>query len=422
MTVVEEPVDSARPPNPREVREPDVFPFAGSSYAGPAPQYARLRAQCPVARVHTAGGVDAWLISRYGDARSALADPRLGRAATVAPDAPRIGGSMTSAPEMIISMDAPDHTRLRKLAAGAFTARRVELLRPSIQRIADELLDGLAARGAHEPLDLVEHFTVPMPLAVIGALLGAPMEILRAFEVNARKFVTVEDETTGGESYDGLAKLHASMVDLVAHKRSHPTDDLLSALIAARDDGDRLTEPELVTFAFTLIGAGFDTTASQLANSVLALVERHRDQWDALVADRSQLPAAVEELLRHVNLFSTDTAGNPRIAMEDVEIGGVTIRKGDAVVISITSANRDETVFPDPDRLDLSRQPGSSHLSFGHGMHYCIGKQLSRLELEIAVEGLARRFPNLRLAVPESALQWREGEINHSLASLPVVW
>jgi nocardicin N-oxygenase len=425
LTVVEEPVEPVEPvqsPNPREVLQPDVFPFAGSSYAGPAPQYARLRAQCPVARVHTAGGVDAWLISRYEDARAALADPRLGRAATVAPDAPRIGGSMTSAPEMIISMDAPDHTRLRKLAAGAFTARRVEQLRPSIQRIADELLDGLAANGSDGPLDLVEHFTVPMPLAVIGALLGAPMEILRAFEVNARKFVTVEDETTGGQSYDGLAKLHASMVDLVAHKRSHPTDDLLSALIAARDDGDRLTEPELVTFAFTLIGAGFDTTASQLANSVLALVERHRDQWDALVADRSQLPAAVEELLRHVNLFSTDTAGNPRIAMQDVEIGGVTIRKGDAVVISITSANRDETVFPDPDRLDLSRRPGASHLSFGHGMHYCIGKQLSRLELEVAVEGLARRFPNLRLAVPESELQWRAGEINHSLASLPVLW
>jgi nocardicin N-oxygenase len=261
-----------------------------------------------------------------------------------------------------------------------------------------------------------------MPLAVIGALLGAPMEILRAFEVNARKFVTVEDETTGGQSYDGLAKLHASMVDLVAHKRSHPTDDLLSALITARDDGDRLTEPELVTFAFTLIGAGFDTTASQLANSVLALVERHRDQWDALIADRSQLSAAVEELLRHVNLFSTDTAGNPRIATEDVEIGGVTIRKGDAVVISITSANRDETVFPDPDRLDLSRQPSASHLSFGHGMHYCIGKMLSRLELEVAIDGLVRRFPNLRLAVPESDLVWRAGEINHSLASLPVVW
>lgn len=428
MTIVEEPVESAGPapsasaPDPREVLEPDVFPFAGSSYAGPAPQYARLRDERPVARVHTAGGVDAWLVSRYEEARSALADPRLGRAATVAPDAPRIGGSMTSAPEMIISMDAPDHTRLRKLAAGAFTARRVELLRPSIQRISDELLDEIAATRDGGPLDLVEHFTVPMPLAVIGALLGVPMEILRAFEVNARKFVTVEDETTDGQSYDGLANLHASMVELVAHKRAHPTDDLLSALIAARDDDDRLTEPELVTFAFTLIGAGFDTTASQLSNSVLALIERHRDQWDALVADRSRMPQAVEELLRHVNLFSTDTAGNPRIAMEDVELGGVTIRKGDAVVIAISAANRDPSVYPDPDRLDLSRRPAATHLSFGHGMHHCIGNMLSRLELEIAIEGLVRRFPNLRLAVPEDRLPWRDGEINHSLAGLPVIW
>ncbi|MFC1416149.1 cytochrome P450 [Streptacidiphilus cavernicola] len=396
-----------------------VFPFSGSSYRGPAPEYADLRAQCPVARVKTDGGVDAWLLSRYDDVREGLADPRLGRAATVAPNAPRIGGAMTSTPEMIISMDAPEHSRLRKLAAGPFTARRIEQLRPNINRIADELLDELATRTG--PVDLVREFTLPMPLRVIGELLGAPMEVLELFAVNAREFVTVDDQVEGGESRTGLNKLYEAMVAVVADKRANPADDVLSGLIAARDEGDRLNEEELVTFAFTLIGAGFDTTASQLANSVLALISHHPDQWRWLAEDRSRIPAAVEELLRHVNLFSTDTAGNPRIALEDVEIGGVKIAAGDAVVLSITSANRDASVFPDPDRLDLAREH-NPHLSFGHGMHLCIGKQLTRLELAIAIDGLVRRFPNLRLAVPEDELQWHLGEINHSLAGLPVVW
>ncbi|WP_377270029.1 cytochrome P450 [Peterkaempfera sp. SMS 1(5)a] len=397
----------------------DVFPFPGSSYQGPAPQYARLRAECPVARVHTEGGVDAWLLSRYEDVREALADPRLGRADTVKADAPRIGGAMTSTPEMIISMDAPEHSRLRKLAAGPFTARRIEQLRPTVQRIADELLDEMAGRSG--PLDLVRQLTLPMPLRVIGEFLGAPMEVLELFAVNARDFVTVDDQEEGGDSRTGLAKLYESMVAVVADKRANPADDLLSALIAARDEGDRLSEQELVTFAFTLIGAGFDTTASQLANSVLALIGRHRDQWRWLAEDPARVPAAVEELLRHVNLFSTDTAGNPRIAREDLEIAGVRIAKGDAVVLSITSANRDAAVFADPDRLDLARAH-NPHLSFGHGMHYCIGKQLSRLELEVAIDGLVRRFPDLRPAVPEADLVWHQGEINHSLAALPVTW
>ena len=314
--------------------EPDVFPFAGSSYLGPAPQYARLRAQCPVARVHTAGGVDAWLISRYAEARAALADPRLSRAETVKPHAPRIGGSMTSTPDMIISMDAPEHTRLRRLVAGSFTARRVELLRPAIGRICHELLDGLEA--GRPPADLVEHFTLRMPLTVIGELLGAPMELLWMFERSAREFVTVEDETTGGESFDGLAKLDAAMSELVERKRREPADDLLSALVAARDDEDRLTERELVTLAFTLIGAGFDTTASQLASSVLALIGPHRDQWERLVADPGLVPTAVDEVLRYVNLFSGDTAGKsphvPRSPKQIAESAIEAARAGAAVV------------------------------------------------------------------------------------------
>lgn len=196
---------------------------------------------------------------------------------------------------------------------------------------------------------------------------------------------------------------------------------MLSELIAARDNDDRLSEQELVTFGFTLIGAGFDTTANQLANSVLALLVDARDQWQWLREDHSRIPVAVEELLRHVNLFATDTSGFPRIAAEDIEVGGVTIRKGDAVLLALASANRDENVFTDPDRLDLAREH-NPHISFGHGLHYCLGKHLGRMELVIAIEGLLTRFPDLRLAVPESELPWHVGEINHTLTSLPVVW
>ncbi|MEU3077321.1 cytochrome P450 [Streptomyces laurentii] len=399
--------------------ETPVFPLAGSSYRCPAPGYARLRAEAPVVRVRTEGGVDAWLVTRYEEAREALADPRLSRAETVKPDAPRIGGAMTSSPDMIISMDGAEHARLRRLAAGAFTARRIEQMRPGIQRIADGILDELALGGG--PVDLVERFTVPMPLTVIGELLGVPMRVLRMFVANARDFVTVDDQGENSDSVNGMANLFESMVEVVADKRKNPAQDLLSDLIAARDSGDRLSEQELVTFAFTLIGAGFDTTANQLASSVLALIAHHRDQWNWLAEDRTRVPRAVEELLRHVNLFSTDSAGNPRIAAEDVELGGVKIAKGDAVVIAISAANRDERVFPDPDRLDLARTP-NPHLSFGHGMHLCLGKQLTRMELEVAVDGLVRRFPDLSLAVPESEIPWHLGGINHALGALPVTW
>ncbi|MEV7434845.1 cytochrome P450 [Streptomyces griseoviridis] len=326
---------------------------------------------------------------------------------------------MYTTPEMIISMDSPEHSRLRKLVAGAFTQRRVERLRPRVQSVLDGLLDDIEAKGS--PADLVPQLTLPFPLTVIGELLGVPPEDLRQFERWARAFATVDDRAGGEASLEGLAKLSEYIVGLIARKRSSPSDDMLSELITARDQGDRLSEPELVTFGFTLIGAGFDTTANQLANSVLALIGRHRDQWETLVARPARIPTAVDELLRHVNLFATDTSGFPRIAAEDLEIGGVRIAAGDAVLLSLASANRDGTVFEDPDRLDVGRAH-NPHLSFGHGIHHCLGKHLGRMEMEIALTGLVSRLPELRLAVAEAELPWHVGEINHTLTSLPVAW
>ncbi|WP_377270008.1 cytochrome P450 [Peterkaempfera sp. SMS 1(5)a] len=397
-----------------------MFPFPGSSYQGPAPQYAELR-RCPqsVVKVPTAGGVDTWLVTRYEDVREAFADPRISRAAACGEAAPRVGGSMHTTPEMIISMDSVEHSRLRKLVAGAFTVRRVEQMRPRIKAVVDELLDEMAEKGP--TVDLVQQLALPLPLTVIGELLGVPRQDLQTFERWARAFATVDDRAGGAASLEGLAKLSEYIVGLVADKRAKPTDDMLSELIAARDDNDRLSEQELVTFGFTLIGAGFDTTANQLANSVLALVSDHRDQWDLLVEQPERIPVAVEELLRHVNLFATDTTGFPRVAIEDLELGGAKISAGDAVVIALASANRDDAVFEEPDRLDVTRGH-NPHISFGHGIHHCLGKSLGRLEMQLALEGLVQRFPDLRLAVPASELPWHIGEINHTLTSLPVTW
>jgi nocardicin N-oxygenase len=297
--------------------------------------------------------------------------------------------------------------------------RRIEQMRPQVQAVVDELLDAVAAKGS--PIDLVEYFTLPMPLTVIGELLGVPPQDLRIFEKWARAFATVDERAGGEESMAGLAKLAEYIVGLVADKRANPGQDMLSELIAARDNEDRLSEEELVTFGFTLIGAGFDTTACQLANSILALIEHHRDQWHWLVEDPSRIPNAVEELLRHVNLFATDTTGFHRVAIEEIVIGDVVIRPGDVVMLGLSSANRDETMFPNADTLDLARDP-NPHISFGHGMHYCLGKHMGRMEMELAFEGLTRRFPDLRLAVPESELPWHHGEINHMLKALPVAW
>uniref|UniRef100_A0AAU2JXG7 Cytochrome P450 n=1 Tax=Streptomyces sp. NBC_00049 TaxID=2903617 RepID=A0AAU2JXG7_9ACTN len=419
MTVTQETATQETVPQGSGCPVAGTYPFSGSSYRGPSPTYGLLRAEQPVVKVPTAGGVDAWLITRYEDVRRLSADPRLSRAQACGEGAPRIGGTMHTTPEMIISLDAPEHSRLRKLVAGAFTMRRVERMRENVQKVTDELLDDM--QGKSGPVDLVQQMAVPLPLTVIGELLGVPSKDLREFEQWARAFATVDDRAGGEASLHALGKLSEYIVGLIAEKRAEPADDMLSELIAARDDGDRLSEAELVTFGFTLIGAGFDTTANQLANSVLALLVDHQDQWRYLVEDRSRIPRAVEELLRHVNLFATDTSGFPRIAAEDIEVGDVVIPKGDAVLLSLASANRDEEIFDEPDRLDLARER-NPHISFGHGMHYCLGKHLGRMEMEIALDGLVRRFPDLRLAVPESELPWHTGEINHTLTSLPVVW
>lgn len=396
----------------------EVFPFSGSSYRGPDPKYDELRATCPVAKVQTNSGTPTWVITKYEDVRAGLADSRLSRALTCAEGAPQVGGAMTTTPEMIISLDGSEHSRLRKLVMGAFTVRKVEAMRAGVQKVADELLDAVELKGG--PVNLVEALCVPLPLTIIGDLLGVPTEDLKIFETDARAFATF-DENDPEAPMRAFGRLAGYVMGLIAQKRENPGQDMLSDLISARDNDDKLSEQELVTFAFTLIGAGFDTAANQISNSVLALLHDHPDTWKRLVADPSLIPAAVEELLRHVNLFATDTTGFHRIAAEDLELGGQRIAQGDSVFFVLSSANRDEDVFENATQLDIDRA-SNPHIAFGHGVHYCLGKQLGRMEMAIAIEGLTRRFPDLRLAVPYEDLEWHQGEINHSLVTFPVTW
>ncbi|MEU2154049.1 cytochrome P450 [Streptomyces sp. NPDC019396] len=394
-----------------------LFPFSGSSHRGPDPVFSRLRAEQPVVRVTTANGTPAWLITRHEDIRTALEDPRLSRAASYEPAAPQFEGLFQAPPGMIISLDPPDHTRLRALAVQAFSPERIEGMRPRVRRLVDELLGQAEKDAAEGPVDLLGALTGPLALSVICELLGVPGQDRTSFHGWIRQFADV-----GGPQDEAVAareQLGAYMAGLVMAKTQTPGDDVLSALIAARLGDDRLSTEELIGLGYTLLGAGGDSSASQLANSVLTLLASHRDVWHRLGGHPEEIPAAVEELLRGVNLLGDDTSGLPRIATEDIAIAGVTIPAGDAVFLAFASANRDGAVFTDPDRLDFTRTH-NPHLSFGHGAHRCLGGPLARIELAVAIEELTRRYPDARLAVPEGELAWQQGDVNHRLVALPV--
>ncbi|SEQ65512.1 Cytochrome P450 [Lentzea xinjiangensis] len=394
----------------------DEFPLPGSSYRGPAPHFARFRAGQPVVRLPAAGGGHAWLVTRYDDVRAVLDDHRFSRAASYAPEAPRFPGLFQAPPGMIISLDAPEHTRLRTLAAQAFSVQRIEAMRPRIRQLVDELADRADAEAVSAPVDLLGRFTFPLSLTVIAELLGVPHEDQERFSVWIRRFAAVDGPQD--EAIAAREQLGEYMAGLVMSKTAEPGDDVLSALVRARIGDDRLDTGELIGLGYTLLGAGADSTACHLASSVLTLLAHHRDVWVRLGSHPEEVPAAVEELLRWVSLSTNDTTGLPRIALQDVEIAGVTIPAGDAVFVSITSANRDEAVFTSPDELDFAR--GGEHLAFGHGIHACLGALLARIELVTALEELTRRFPAARLAVPEQELRWQQADMNHRLAALPV--
>jgi cytochrome P450 len=381
-------------------------------YQDPAGFLARLRESQPVAAVRMPAYGQAWVVTRYEDVRAVLADPRMARDIRRWPGGGRGRPSeATGINDHMLHFDPPDHTRLRRLVQKPFSARR-PTLRPRAEAIAAGLLDDLAADG-DGVVDLLARYARPLPIAVICELLGIPVTDREWI----RDTVYAYDDHANHDRVE--RDLAAYFTELVAAKRADPGDDLVSALVLARDDdedaADGLTASELLGTVYLLVMAGFDTTVNLIASGTLALLT-HPAELARLRADPSLLPAAVEELLRYA---SPVNHANDRFTTEDVPVGGVVIPAGEWVIPAIASADRDPARFPDPDRLDLSRDT-SGHLAFGHGIHHCLGAPLARMEAEVALGALLARYPGLSLAVPPAELRWRPVSLMNGLESLPV--
>jgi cytochrome P450 len=389
----------------------------------PFPIFAALRERGPVHRVTLADGHDAWLVVRYEEARAALNDARLSKdmhaalASSAAVVAEGLPGPAFA--RHMLNVDPPDHTRLRRLVAAAFSVRRVEGLRPRVQAIVDALLDEIADLGPDRQVDLVAAFAFPLPFTVICELLGVA-EAGRA--PLGRELTALLGPTSTPAGYarakaasDNVVVMLGALVDA---KHAERGDDLVSALIDARDGDERLTQQELLSTIFQLIVAGHDTTTSLIGNSVVALLRRP-DQLALLRSDPGRLVVAIEELLRYDPPVPHSTF---RYAIEPVQIAGVTIPAGAQVVISLAAANRDRGHYAEPELLDIDR-PYVRHLAFGHGIHFCLGAALARLEGQVALGSLLQRFPQLALAVPFDELHWGHGDglVLRGLTQLPVV-
>ncbi|MFJ1876224.1 cytochrome P450 family protein [Streptomyces chartreusis] len=372
--------------------------------------YRRLRDTAPVHRIAGADGNPAWVVTRYQDVRDALADPRLSVDKRHAKEGNYQGLTLPPALDAnLLNMEAPDHTRIRRLVVRAFTARRVERLRAPIRETADRLLDAL---GPHGTTDLIASYAAPLPITVICDLLGVPDRHRRDFRVWTDTLVA-PDPSRPQDAKAAVVAMLGFFGELLADKREEPVDDLLSDLIAVRDEGDRLSEDELMSLAFLILFAGYENTVQLIGNAVLALL-RHPEQLDALRADPKRIAAAVEEFHR---FEGPALLAIRRFPTEDMTIGGVPVPAGETVLLSLAAANRDPARFPDPDRLDLSRDT-SGHLALGHGVHHCLGAPLARAETEIALTALLERFPELALADGEP--RWRRSLRARGLLALPV--
>ncbi|GAB2934411.1 MULTISPECIES: cytochrome P450 [unclassified Streptomyces] len=379
----------------------------------PYPVYAALRARGPVHRVRIPEGADAWLVLGYEAGRALLADQRLSKHWSRA--SPTLGVSKVSAGSSMLGSDAPDHTRLRKLVAREFTPRRMEQLAPRIQEMTDELLDAMLA-APDRTADLVEALSFPLPMAVICELLGVPFQDREDFRTWSGQAVSSIDPSVRASSTQAMTSYIAG---LLAGKREKPADDLLSALIhTADEDGDRLSGEELIGMAWLLLVAGHETTVNLITNGVHSLLA-HPGQLAALRADFSLIDNAVEEILRFEGPVETPTY---RFTTEPIEVGGTVIPGGgELVLVAMSDANRDPGRYPGGDRFDITRD-ARGHIAFGHGIHYCLGAPLARIEARTAIRSLLERCPDLRPAADPATLTWRAGMLMRGPLSLPVAW
>jgi cytochrome P450 len=386
----------------------------------PFGHFAEARTRCPVQRVRLADGHPAWVVLGYDAARHALNDPRISKdmLAALQDNGDVVAGGLPG-PEFsrhMLNVDPPDHTRLRRLVSRAFVPGRIAALEPAIRGIASNLLDELDAAGPGTTVDLIEGYAYPLPFGVIGELLGIPAADRPRLHAWFQVLLTGWAGDPPPETVEASDGIVAYLAELVDDKRQSPADDLVSVLVAAEDDA--LTTQELLSSLFQLVVAGHDTTASLIGNGVVALLD-HPGQLQALLADPGQLPTAIDELIRFTAPVPHATF---RVTTEPVTLDGVEIPAHEQVLVSLGSANRDPGRFPAPDVLDIGRSDGPN-LGFGHGIHYCLGAPLARLEARVAFDELLGRHPGLRLAAGRDALAWAHGDglVLRGLLSLPVV-
>ena len=392
-------------------RVPAELFFSAAFNQDPYARYAALREQGPIHPIEFPKGVPAFLVVDHEVGRAALSDPRLSKNPAHSAVAVRVeqffGGTM-------LGLDPPDHTRLRGLVAKAFTPRRVEALRPRVRQIADDLLDAIADQ---DETDLIDAFAFPLPIIVICELLGVPATDRADFrEWTAILTVPIASREMSARRRAAAIAFNDYLLGIFAERRRTPRDDLIGALLAARDGAARLSDSELLGTITLLLIAGHETTVNLIGNGVLALLSAP-DQRKLLTDDPELLPGAIEELLRYDGPVER---ASQRIALEDMEIAGTHVPKGAWVHVSLGAADRDPAAFADPDSLDLTR-PDNRHVAFGHGPHYCLGAPLARLEGQVAIGTLLTRFPRLALATAPDRLAWKQtGSIVRGLAALPV--
>ncbi|WP_083677677.1 cytochrome P450 [Paenibacillus sp. FSL R7-0337] len=384
----------------------------------PFAAYERLREEEPVHRFLLPGGQFAWLVSRYEDALKVLQDSRF---VTNPPNAGNEEASLPSHQEVIsrnlISVGPEDHRRLRRLIQKAFTPRMIEGLRGRIEEISEELLDTIAGKGTRK-MDLIEEYAFPLPIIVICEMLGVPLEDQDRFRGWSDVIMEGFNNPELDQASDEVMKAFVDYLqELIAERRKHLQNDLISSLISVEEEGEALTEQELYALVFVLIIAGHETTVNLIGNGVLALLE-HPEQKQMLLAQPEFIQSAIEEMLR---FNGPAEVSNIRWATEDLELDGKQIRQGDMLFVSLLSANRDSLKFQEPDTFDITRKV-NDHIAFGKGVHYCLGAPLARLEGEIAVSALLRRMPDIRLEVEEEQLEWRPGMIIRGVKAFPVTF